>query len=112
MASDVFSYAVVLWELLTFHLPWGPANPWQVGGSAGGRVVEAHGAMQGVARPAAAPPVDAAALLPRRLAGLPGLASLRPSLPHLSPLDTQLALHCPRLLPLPPLPPPLARRCS
>ncbi len=28
--SDVFAYGVVLWELLTFELPWGTSNPWGI----------------------------------------------------------------------------------
>ena len=30
LASDVFAYGVVLWEAMTWQLPWGSANPWTV----------------------------------------------------------------------------------
>ena len=30
LASDVFSYAVVMWEVLTCEIPWANANPWQL----------------------------------------------------------------------------------
>lgn len=28
--ADVYYYGMTLWELLTWQLPWGPANPWQL----------------------------------------------------------------------------------
>jgi hypothetical protein len=30
MEADVFAFGVVLWELLTWELPWGTANPWGI----------------------------------------------------------------------------------
>jgi len=29
-ASDIYSFAVVMWEMMTWELPWGVTNPWQV----------------------------------------------------------------------------------
>ncbi len=29
-SQDVYSFAVVLWELATWAVPWGPRNPWQI----------------------------------------------------------------------------------
>lgn len=39
LAVDVYAFGVVLWELLTWQVPWGAANPWAVVSAinAGGR---------------------------------------------------------------------------
>lgn len=30
LAADVFAFGVILWELLTWQLPWGTSNPWGI----------------------------------------------------------------------------------
>lgn len=29
-ACDIFSYGVILWELMEFEIPWGSENPWVI----------------------------------------------------------------------------------
>lgn len=38
--ADVFAFGVVMWEVATWLLPWGAANPWQLVGQVlnGGRL--------------------------------------------------------------------------
>lgn len=41
LAADMFAFGVILWELLTWQLPWGTANPWGIVGqvTTGNRLV-------------------------------------------------------------------------
>ena len=37
-AADVYSFGIILWELLTWQVPWGDLNPFQVLQNDGRRV--------------------------------------------------------------------------